>query len=340
MERLADTLERVAATDMTILLEGETGTGKEVLANHIHAWSKRASGPLVKVHCAALPEGLLQSELFGHEMGAFTGAVDRRIGRFEQASGGTIFLDEIGEVSLDVQVKLLRVLQEREIDRVGGIEPIPVDVRVIAATNRDVRRMVADGRFREDLFYRLQGMLIHVPPLRERKVEIPGLIEHFRREAVAAGHTAVTGFTTEAVDHLFRAEWPGNIRELRNTVFRAMVMAPGPLVTQADLLGLPPPAPVERAESGVNSVAGAGPDRAGPEAPAGIGLRGSSLLEFVRRNPDASNEECGRALGVSARTALRELSVLIRLGLVVRRGSRRGARYSVSSMRPDDPTGR
>src|SRR5690606_21794912 len=190
----------------------------------IHRWSKRAAGPLVRVHCAALPESLLASELFGHEKGAFTGAVERKLGRFEQAEGGTIFLDEIGEVSLDVQVKLLRVLQERQIDRVGGSQPVPVDVRVVAATNRDIERMVAEGRFREDLYYRLQGMMIRVPPLRERREEIPALVEMFRRQAVADGHTRVEGFSADAMDELYRRDWPGNVRELKNAVLRAMVL--------------------------------------------------------------------------------------------------------------------
>ncbi len=238
MQPVVRTLERVAPTDISVLLIGETGTGKEVLADLLHRWSRRASGPLVKVHCAALPESLLQSELFGHEKGAFTGAQERKLGRFEQAQGGTIFLDEIGEISLDVQVKLLRVLQEREIDRVGGSRPVPVDVRVVAATNRDVEEMVRDGRFREDLYYRLQGMLIHVPPLRERKQEIPALVEQFRRLAVAEGHTRARGFAPAAMDWLFRQAWPGNVRELKNAVFRALVLARGEQVERADFAGL------------------------------------------------------------------------------------------------------
>ncbi len=237
MESVFRTLERFAPTDISLLLEGETGVGKEMLTDVIHAWSNRASGPLVKVHCAALPPSLLQSELFGHERGAFTGAHERSIGRFEQADGGTIFLDEIGEVSLDVQVQLLRVLQEREIERVGGGKPVPVDVRIIAATHRNLREMVASGAFREDLYYRLQGMVVVVPALRDRKREIPQLVEHFRQEAVSAGQTRVRGFAPDAMDELFQRAWPGNIRELRNTVYRAMVLARGELVTRRDLLG-------------------------------------------------------------------------------------------------------
>ncbi|HZN39164.1 MAG TPA: sigma 54-interacting transcriptional regulator, partial [Planctomycetota bacterium] len=236
MRAVYNTLRRVAPTDLPILLEGETGVGKEVLTNLVHRWSRRAGGPLVKVHCASLSETLLASELFGHEKGAFTGAERRKIGRFEQADGGTLFLDEVCEIPLDVQVKLLRVLQEGEVDRVGGTEPVEVDVRVIAATNRDIARMVAEGRFREDLYYRLQGLVVRVPPLRERKQELSDLVEHFRREVVDSGQSNARSLSTDAMDELYRQEWPGNIRELRNTVFRAMVMARGDLVHARDVL--------------------------------------------------------------------------------------------------------
>jgi transcriptional regulator with AAA-type ATPase domain len=236
MRAVYNTLRRVAPSDLPILLEGETGVGKEVLTNLVHRWSRRAGGPLVKVHCASLSETLLASELFGHEKGAFTGAERRKIGRFEQADGGTLFLDEVGEIPLDVQVKLLRVLQEGEVDRVGGTEPVKVDVRVIAATNRDIARMVAEGRFREDLYYRLQGLVVRVPPLRERKQELRDLVEHFRREVVASGQSHARSLSTDAMDELYRQEWPGNIRELRNTVFRAMVMARGDFVHARDVL--------------------------------------------------------------------------------------------------------
>ncbi|MBM4063255.1 MAG: HAMP domain-containing protein, partial [Planctomycetes bacterium] len=235
MREVYTTLRRVAPTDLPILLEGETGVGKEVLTNLVHSWSRRAGGPLVKVHCAALTETLLASELFGHEKGAFTGAERRKIGRFEQADGGTLFLDEVGDIPPDVQGELLRVLQEREVDRVGGTEPIKVDVRVIAATNRDISKLVAEGRFREDLYYRLQGMVVRVPALRERKAELPGLVEHFRQEVVEAGQSHATAISPDAMDELFRHDWPGNIRELRNTVFRAMVMARGGAVQQRDV---------------------------------------------------------------------------------------------------------
>ncbi|MCC6670058.1 MAG: sigma 54-interacting transcriptional regulator [Planctomycetes bacterium] len=268
IQQVLRTLEKVAPTDLSILLEGETGTGKEVLTNVIHRLSRRSEGPLIKVHCAAIPETLLQAELFGHEKGAFTGAVARRAGRFEQAHGGTIFLDEIGEIPLEVQVKLLRVLQEKEVDRIGGTAPVAVDVRVIAATNRNLRQMVAQGSFREDLYYRLTGVVVTVPPLRARKQEIPALVELFRREAVAAGDTQVTGFTPDALDVLFRHSWPGNIRELRNVVLRSMVLARGTVVDTEDLqtlLQVPLAGPVEAAPR-QETVPGA--DRAPPPAEA------------------------------------------------------------------------
>jgi transcriptional regulator with GAF, ATPase, and Fis domain len=267
MESLVRVVERVAPSDISVLLVGETGTGKEVLTDLIHRWSRRENGPLVKVHCAALPESLLASELFGHEKGAFTGAVERKLGRFEQADGGTILLDEIGEITLDVQVKLLRVLQAREIERVGGSRPIPVDVRVIAATNRDLGQMVAEGKFREDLYYRLQGVLLRLPPLRERRADIPALVEQFRREAQAAGQTRTEGFSPDAMDELFRREWRGNVRELRNTVMRAMVLALGPRVTRADLLELEAPS-VSGAAGPSPLTPPAQPSVAGPAAAA------------------------------------------------------------------------
>ncbi|HEU4420294.1 MAG TPA: sigma 54-interacting transcriptional regulator [Planctomycetota bacterium] len=276
MRAVYNTLRRVAPTDLPILLEGETGVGKEVLTNLVHRWSRRAGGPLVKVHCASLSETLLASELFGHEKGAFTGAERRKIGRFEQADGGTLFLDEVGEIPLDVQVKLLRVLQEGEVDRVGGTEPVDVDVRVIAATNRDIARMVAEGRFREDLYYRLQGLVVRVPPLRERKQELSDLVEHFRREVVDSGQSNARSLSTDAMDELYRQEWPGNIRELRNTVFRAMVMARGDLVHARDVLAAlstspaaPAGAQVQAPEAAPSPTApGTAPSTAAPPAPA------------------------------------------------------------------------
>ncbi|MFK7742223.1 MAG: sigma 54-interacting transcriptional regulator [Planctomycetota bacterium] len=235
MRPVYSALRRVAPTDLPVLLEGETGVGKEVLTDLIHRWSRRSAGPLVKVHCASLSETLLASELFGHERGAFTGADRRKIGRFEQAHEGTLFLDEVGEIPLEVQVALLRALQEGQIDRVGGSQSVRVDVRVLAATNRDMKQMVADGRFREDLYYRLQGMVVVVPPLRERREELPKLVERFRGEIVASTHAANRVLSTDALDALYRQDWPGNVRQLRTVVHRAMVLAQGELVYEHDV---------------------------------------------------------------------------------------------------------
>ena len=226
-----DKVPLVADTDATVLVSGETGTGKELIARAVHAGSRRAERPLIKVNCAALPSGLIESELFGHERGAFTGATERRIGRFELATGGTIFLDEIGELPLDVQATLLRVLQEHEFERVGGSTTVTVDVRVIAATNRDLSAAVISGTFRDDLYYRLNVFPIALPPLRDRVEDIPQLVHYFVvRHAQRIGRT-VTRVPAAAMDRLLAYGWPGNVRELENVVERAVILSPG-----ADLL--------------------------------------------------------------------------------------------------------
>src|SRR3954469_430811 len=223
--------ELVAATKSTVLITGETGTGKELVARAIHDRSAQRDMPLIKVNCAAIPETLLESELFGHVRGAFTGASTTKKGKFALADGGTIFLDEIGTLTLPLQSKLLRVLQEREFEPLGAERTERVDLRVIAATNRDLRQMVTAGRFQEDLFYRLTGLPIHFPPLRERRDDIPPLVEHF-----VAKHAQRTGRRIERIDDgvlaaLEQYEWPGNVRELENTIERAVVLSPGPTIT-------------------------------------------------------------------------------------------------------------
>ncbi|MCA9679994.1 MAG: sigma-54-dependent Fis family transcriptional regulator [Kofleriaceae bacterium] len=227
MKWVFEVIDQVAPSRATVLITGESGTGKELVAAAIHQRSPRVNGPFIKVHCAALAETLLESELFGHERGAFTGAVARRDGRFLLADGGTLFLDEIGEVSPAVQVKLLRFLQEHEFERVGGDHPIAVDVRVIAATNRDLAQMVKDGKFREDLYYRLNVVTLEMPPLRDRKTDIPALAQYFFERFAKENGKTLEGFAPEALEVLAGYDWPGNVRELENAVERAVVMCQG-----------------------------------------------------------------------------------------------------------------
>ena len=229
---------RVAPTDATVLICGETGTGKELFARAIHSNSRRKDKPLIKVNCAALPAGLVESELFGHEKGAFTGAIARRIGRFELSDRGTIFLDEIGELPLETQVKLLRVLQEHEFDRVGGGAPIKVNVRVIAATNRDLQKAVREKLFREDLFYRLNVFPIALPPLRDRLEDVPLLVQFLLDRFATRIGRRVDGVSHETMERLTAYSWPGNVRELENILERAVILATGPTLELApDILG-------------------------------------------------------------------------------------------------------
>ena len=227
--------ERVAASDVTVLISGESGTGKEVLARLLHQLAPRADRPFVAINCAAIPENMLEALLFGHEKGAFTGAHEARPGKFEQAQGGTLLLDEISEMDIGLQAKLLRVLQEREVERIGGRTPIPLDVRVIATTNRDLRQHVAAGKFREDLYYRLSVIQHEVPPLRARRDDIPALADHFLARVRFQTGRKVTGFSAEAMRALLAHPWPGNCRELKNAVERAVVLGEGELVRLSDL---------------------------------------------------------------------------------------------------------
>jgi len=235
MQDVFKTVAQIAGSRASVLVTGESGTGKELIAAAIHEHSPRAKGPFVKLHCAALAESILESELFGHERGSFTGALTRRDGRFSQANHGTLFLDEIGEISQAIQVKLLRFLQEREFERVGGNETISVDVRVIAATNRNLPQMVAEGKFREDLYYRLNVINLEMPALRARQSDVPLLATHFLRKYAAENGKELRGFTSEALEHLTGYNWPGNVRELENVVERAVVMSKSTEVTLGDL---------------------------------------------------------------------------------------------------------
>jgi Nif-specific regulatory protein len=230
LRQLSESVLRVAGTNTTVLIRGESGTGKELVAQSIHGHSARAKMPFIKVNCAALPEPLVESELFGYERGAFTGAVQRKKGRFELANGGTLFLDEIGELSPATQVKLLRVLQEREFERVGGTESVPVDVRVITATNCDLEKALMNAAFREDLYYRLNVFPIFIPALRTRKADVLPLVDHFIAKYGRAHGKEVHGISTAAMHLLSSYEWPGNVRELENTIERAVLLADGPAI--------------------------------------------------------------------------------------------------------------
>ncbi|GMO45578.1 MAG: sigma-54 dependent transcriptional regulator [Termitinemataceae bacterium] len=235
LRRVFDVIERVAPTRASILITGESGVGKELVADAIHSLSPRKDKPFIKVHCAALAESILESELFGHEKGAFTGAVARRHGKFELANEGTIFLDEIGEINQSIQVKLLRVLQEHQFERVGGEGTINVDIRLVAATNKDLKAEIKKGNFREDLYYRLNVVSVNVPPLRERKDDLPLLIKSFITTFSDENGKPIDGLDEQARTKLFSYEWPGNIRELRNCIESAVVMCKGRLITESDL---------------------------------------------------------------------------------------------------------
>jgi DNA-binding NtrC family response regulator len=279
MQAIFKTVAQVAGARASVLVTGESGTGKELIAAAIHQRSPRAKGPFVKLHCAALAESLLESELFGHERGAFTGAVGRREGRFQQAHGGTLFLDEIGEISPAVQVKLLRFLQEHEFERVGGNETLRVDVRVVAATNRDLKAEVTRGRFREDLYYRLNVITVEMPALRDRPSDVPLLAAYFLRKYAGENGKTIDGFSDDALLRLGAYPWPGNVRELENVVERAVVLCNGPRITAGEL----PPHMTPPAQQG-----------------SGIQIPGSTLDEIERYAIAKTLESTGGATGKAA----------------------------------------
>ncbi len=245
MQEVLSLVRRVAPSEATVLIRGESGTGKELIAQAIHYASPRASRPLVRLNCAALPETLLESELFGHEKGAFTGAYATRKGRFEVANGGSLFLDEIGDLPLHLQAQLLRVLQEKEFERVGSSRPILVDVRILAATHRDLEKLIQEGQFREDLYYRLNVVTVVLPPLRERRQDIPPLLDHLVKKFAEKNGKTINGFTQEARDALLRYDYPGNVRELENIVERATVITRDEVIGRSDL-----PLTVQASEKG------------------------------------------------------------------------------------------
>ena len=296
MQEVFDTIRQVAPTRATVLIQGESGTGKELVARAIHQCGPRAPGPFIPVHCAALAPTLLESELFGHEKGAFTGAVERRRGRFELADGGTLFLDEIGEIDAALQVKILRVLEERKFERVGGSETIHVDVRLIAATNRDLKRLVEEGRFREDLFYRLYVVNLTLPPLRDRDGDIVLLAQHYLKVLAAEHGKKVAGITADAMEALTAYDWPGNVRELRNVIERMVVLSTGDKLTLRDL-----PAALR---GGAAGRGGAGAARPGGR------LRDAERqwIEEALARRKGSRTRAAEDLGISRRTLHRKIN--------------------------------
>jgi len=288
MQRVFEVVDQVAPSRATVLITGESGTGKELVANALHQRSPRASGPFIKLHCAALAESLLESELFGHEKGSFTGAMARKDGRFQLADGGTLFLDEIGEVSPAIQVKLLRFLQEHEYERVGGIQTIRVDVRVIAATNRNLIEEVARGRFREDLYYRLNVVALEMPPLRDRKSDVPALAKFFLDRYTQENAKPLEGFAPETMELLLAYDWPGNVRELENAVERSVVLASGPTIEPRHL---PPNVRPRATQAGMPLIPGA----------TLRDLERYAILETLK-STGGSTSKAAEILGISVRT--------------------------------------
>ena len=273
---------QVASSEADVLIEAESGTGKELLARMIHENSQRATRPFVAVNCAALPATLLESELFGHVKGAFTGAVTTRAGRFEQANGGTLLLDEIGEMPAELQPKLLRVLQQRQVDPLGGVRPLAVDVRVIATTNRNLNQLVETGQFRADLYFRLNVVPMTIPPLRDRKGDIPILAEHFLRKYAAPAPGAKPCLSADAMSALQSYDWPGNVRELENAMRRGLAMSGGPVI-EAEALGLPTPEPDQPAPGSLRDVE-------------------REMLKQALEQTDGNRTRAAELLGISVRT--------------------------------------
>ena len=305
MVEIYDRIRQVAPSRATVLIEGESGTGKELVAQSLHTLSPRKNAPFVAVHCAALSPQLLESELFGHEKGSFTGATERRVGRFEEASHGTIFLDEIGEIDAATQVKLLRALGEQVIQRVGSNQSIKVDVRVLAATNKNLESLVREGKFRDDLFYRLDVVPIHLPPLRERREDIPLLVNAFVKEFARQNQKKITGLSADAQEALQKFSWPGNIRQLRAVIERSVVLCRGERIGLRDL-----PAEVQGLPSGgIDGVGRLQPGGATYAGPRNLNLEAmeKDFIHQALKLTDGNVTEAARLLGISRRTLHRKI---------------------------------
>lgn len=300
MQEVFDTIRQVAPSRATVLIQGESGTGKELVAHAIHNLSNRSKATFVPVHCMALSPQILESELFGHEKGAFTGATERRIGRFEQAHNGTLFLDEIGEIDASTQIKILRFLGERTFERVGGNQPIQVDVRLVAATNKDLETLVEEGTFREDLFFRLNVVQIHLPPLRERPEDIPLMVQHFIRESCKENEKPKMDITSEAMNTLLRYPWPGNVRELRSAIEHGVVMANGPKITLREL-------PQKIRQSNGNPISPSLPANNPSSSPFDLQTTEKQLIIRALEESQGNRTEAAKKLGISRRTLHRRL---------------------------------
>jgi two-component system nitrogen regulation response regulator NtrX len=305
MKRLKAEIATAASSHSRVLISGENGTGKEVVARLIHAQSPRAAGPFVDVNCAAIPDTLIESELFGHERGAFTGATAMKRGRFEDADGGTLFLDEVGDMSLITQAKVLRVLQEQRFTRVGGGKTIEVDVRVISASNKRLTEEIARGAFREDLYYRLNVIPLSVPPLRDRIEDVPALAEHFLREIAAEQGIKPKTLHPGALDALMRYRWPGNVRELRNTIERLLIMAPGPVIAPADMA----PPFTGRGSTSPDGAASAAPDTAISLRDARLAFERAFIAQALRAH-DGNVSKTAEALGLERSHLHRKIKLL------------------------------
>jgi two-component system NtrC family response regulator len=330
MRQVYEVIEKVAQTRASVLITGESGTGKELIARAIHFNSPRSDKPFVSVNCSALPETLLESELFGHERGAFTGAITRRKGRFELAHNGTLFLDEVGDMSSALQVKLLRVLQEMRFERVGGTTTLQVDARLVAASNRDLKREVEFGRFREDLYYRLKVVHINVPPLRERRDDIPLLVHHFLRKVAKYNGLPVKNISHEALKYLYQYDWLGNVRELENVIERAVILCDGEEIRPQDLAEelfqerLPGITDQPSAEAlKVPELTGA----ADLLPYLGLNSRQVKAINFMRKNGYITNDYYIQINQISDRHARRDLSQLVEMEIVARVGGGRSTRY-------------